>query len=498
MQFASYPTAFNNTILKRFAGEVVRDFKDFPHMTASPKIISTAILMTSVAAFMNSIRSGGRSLEEDDSTIVLRAVDRWGGLGPAQYAYRFWKNAQSGSGQAASLLKAPSGPLAQDVIDSVIYRKGIVENMAGNVPFASVVHAISPEAMKAMQDEGKDIDKILFAWAAEKKKPKKVEEKPLFKSPYAYAKLYAKGGIVTDVPQAKEEPDERVDRMTGLPYNMQAGILGQDEEDRAGFAEGGGVIGEEEQEVYAFLTRDLRMQAPIFSDLQPIDGYTEEDLKEHALGITEPMYRDIKEKSREQDLMDFRDSETIGVHVSSTPTIDTALKGYVRLVKSLDLSDMDVPLEGFQFIEEIANNKELRSKIINNAIAPADRAKEHIDSLLFEHGLKKQVSEKQKNLPQLNKILNIVSSRETLKDIGYDSIIYEDADLNSLDTQMEDLNLRKPFALGGLGRLISGKLLNYLKNRSSLRKIISGYQTGVDEIGVKVVMRQAEQCRKDI
>ncbi len=49
------------------------------------------------------------------------------------------------------------------------------------------------------------------------------------------------GGEV-DVPRAAPEPDERIDKMTGLPYNIQAGIPFRDEEDpikRLGLAGGG-------------------------------------------------------------------------------------------------------------------------------------------------------------------------------------------------------------------------------------------------------------------
>lgn len=52
---------------------------------------------------------------------------------------------------------------------------------------------------------------------------------------------YAKGGEVT-VPNAPVEPDERIDKMTGLPYNIQAGSAFVDEEDpekRMLFKEGG-------------------------------------------------------------------------------------------------------------------------------------------------------------------------------------------------------------------------------------------------------------------
>ena len=53
---------------------------------------------------------------------------------------------------------------------------------------------------------------------------------------------YDKGGSVT-VPQAPEEPDQRIDKMTGLPYDQQAGGAFVDEEDRLEFAAGGKVLG---------------------------------------------------------------------------------------------------------------------------------------------------------------------------------------------------------------------------------------------------------------
>ena len=60
-----------------------------------------------------------------------------------------------------------------------------------------------------------------------------------------FRKNFEKGGKV-NVPDAKEEPDERIDRMTGLPYNIQAGTLGIDEEDpekRLMSNQGGRVLG---------------------------------------------------------------------------------------------------------------------------------------------------------------------------------------------------------------------------------------------------------------
>ena len=47
----------------------------------------------------------------------------------------------------------------------------------------------------------------------------------------ALRRQQAKGGIVENVPGVPKEPDERIDKMTGLPYNVQAGKAFIDEED---------------------------------------------------------------------------------------------------------------------------------------------------------------------------------------------------------------------------------------------------------------------------
>ena len=52
---------------------------------------------------------------------------------------------------------------------------------------------------------------------------------------------FAKGGEV-DIPQAPPEPDERIDKMTGLPYDLQAGGAFVDEEDRKSFSIGSRVL----------------------------------------------------------------------------------------------------------------------------------------------------------------------------------------------------------------------------------------------------------------
>ena len=229
-QFAGYPTAFNNTILKRFAREV---YTDPAH--ATPKIVGTTVLMTSVATLMNAIRSQGDSLTDKTAgEIVGKSIQRWGGMGPLEIAYRYKVNAGFGSGQLGSLLKAPAGPLAQDVIDMILYRKGVGEMTLNNLPFSAAFQMIAGDAYKDyLTQAGRKFDKgtwgKLFG-------PTKKGKAPKTRTYYSFAI----GGEV-NVPNAKKEPDEKIDRLTGLPYNYQAGVLGQDEEERFGFY-GGGLI----------------------------------------------------------------------------------------------------------------------------------------------------------------------------------------------------------------------------------------------------------------
>lgn len=224
MQFAGYPTVFSNTVLKKF----ITDMKDYPTV-ATPKVALTTLLMTSVAMMGNYVRSGGRNWEEQEpGELVYEAIRRWGGAGAWEYLDRIQTNVDLGGGQVASLAKAFTGPLGQDVIDSLIYRKGIGETALTNIPAYS---ALPKETRDKLKKFGRDLDKELLEFLKNEEQNKRT-----FK---------AKGGIV-DVPQAIDEPDERINPYTGEPYNATAEFI-QDEEDRElkgqmsrlGFKDGG-------------------------------------------------------------------------------------------------------------------------------------------------------------------------------------------------------------------------------------------------------------------
>jgi len=214
VQFAGYPTVFNNTILKRFSNESLNNTQH-----AGPKIAGTAILMTAVAHQMNIIRSDGQNLRDYKTGEKIKgwqlgkdAVRRWGGMGPFEYAQRYGAESDRNVGGLTAGLKTFAGPIPQDLIDSILYRKGWQEIVATNLPGYSSYDLIA----------GKGTKKKVRQIARQMAKPSKPED---FKLPE-----YARGGIV-NVPNAKDEPDEMINRQTGLPFNASSEAV-QDLEDR--------------------------------------------------------------------------------------------------------------------------------------------------------------------------------------------------------------------------------------------------------------------------
>jgi len=235
IQFAGYPTVFNNTVLKRF----ITDIKDYPGQTA-PRIAGTMLLMTGVAMMGNYIRNPEYFDKNIDGTskatgeIIMDGWQRWGGLGPLDYSKRYTEAGEAGAGPIASLAKGLGGPLPQDVIDGMIYRKGWLEIAGTNLPFYSAYDLFGEGTKKELRSKLRAIDKQISGTA-------KDEEEELTITP-----AYAKGGIVKNVPNVTDEPDEMQSRVTGMPFNSTADFM-QDEEDRAlkgqmsrlGLADGG-------------------------------------------------------------------------------------------------------------------------------------------------------------------------------------------------------------------------------------------------------------------
>jgi hypothetical protein len=225
-QFAGYPTVFNNTVLKRF----VRESINYPALVGASKVLPTVILMTGVAHVGNLIRSNGKSTQDYrtgtdlPAGIVMRdAVRRWGGMGPLDYAHRFTSEfSDRKSGNISAGFKMISGPLGQDVIDSIAYRKGLIELGATNLPYYGAYDIVFGEGTRqSLRKRARQLDKgILIPEEEENKNINIFGSGPITGRRKNEPRLfYDRGGIVKNVPNVKDEPDERVDKRTGRMYN---------------------------------------------------------------------------------------------------------------------------------------------------------------------------------------------------------------------------------------------------------------------------------------
>ena len=227
-QLMGYPAAFTNTVLKGGFQRLVKD----PTRNGF-KLASTALLMTETARMTNWIRSRGES-EKDKSTkeIYMGAVARWGGFGLA--ADQFIKGEKAlpfNRSVGATIATSLGGPAISDL--NTLLTRGPVQAAQQKVPFSSLGNAIvGKQKMKEWRKLGRKADTAL-------KEALDIEED--------YRATFKRGGEV-NIPNAPAEPDERINKLTGLPYNYEAGASYMDEDDplrtvRKGFIFGGAVKG---------------------------------------------------------------------------------------------------------------------------------------------------------------------------------------------------------------------------------------------------------------
>lgn len=217
-QLLGYPAAFTNVVLKKMATDTFRD-----PVGNLPKVTAGALIMTHVAMFSNYVRTHGEGMEDKSwDEIYGEAVARWGGGGLTLDAANRAVKAVEVFQSPTAYFTAPFGPIVGDVHNAVATRR-LASVLGQKVPGYTAMRFFGLEEQQEEYDQLlRDIDKVFVDVAVPERKKKTT------------------GGIV-DVPNAPEEPDERVDKLTGLPYNRQAGAAFMDEDDplkRMGFAKG--------------------------------------------------------------------------------------------------------------------------------------------------------------------------------------------------------------------------------------------------------------------
>lgn len=217
-QLTTYPAAFTNTILKDMVRRTTRGMSK-ADVVGTSKVLGTALTLQAAATQLNYARNAiftqdPRYEEKEMPEIQMEALARWGGNG--LYLDMIQRAARSSEyvGVPQAVMTAPFGPFP-----------GTVLSIAGSrslAPLASMTpgYGVLPrEGKKEVREAFRDILKD--------------EKEERF--------LYTKGGEVA-IPRAAPEPDERIDKMTGQPYDKQAGTAFMDEEDpirRLGFGVGG-------------------------------------------------------------------------------------------------------------------------------------------------------------------------------------------------------------------------------------------------------------------
>ena len=105
----------------------------------------------------------------------------------------------------------------------------------------------------------------------------------------------AKGGNVYNVPNAPVEPDERIDKMTGLPYNVQAGNIMSEEEDRLGFSGGGQAIKALAEIIQKFSKKAVSEADANKAAASIVDTADEAAYLDPNISTNNPLYRDFLE-----------------------------------------------------------------------------------------------------------------------------------------------------------------------------------------------------------
>lgn len=210
-----FPTAFSNTVVKNAVREVGKDMRS-GSLHATPSVVMGATTMISIGMFGNTLRTGGRNLEEVESgerdigDEVWRAALRTGMVGPFESSYRASQDIKYNN-LVVAVLKNFTGPAVNDILDLFSRTEGVLTVALDKIPAIGLLKTTNPEGYKEIKKALREIDP---STAQNRKKIEEKEQAPLRTS------LYYKGGEV-EVPYTKDEPEDRVDKFTGRPYSEQ-------------------------------------------------------------------------------------------------------------------------------------------------------------------------------------------------------------------------------------------------------------------------------------
>ena len=216
-QLLGYPVAFTNTVMKGAA----KSLGKAPIRNAA-KIIPAAAIMTGMARWTNYVRSDGESEKgREKYEIYYNAIARWGGNGILLDSFNRARTSALYTQSSLPYFTMAMGPLGSDSLK--LMKEGIIPLVGGKIPLYSGSYFGKQILGK---DKVKEYKKLL-----RDAQQHFITDELVLKFGESGTRLqFDKGGEVM-VPNAPAEPDERIDKMTGQPYNRQAGSAFMDETD---------------------------------------------------------------------------------------------------------------------------------------------------------------------------------------------------------------------------------------------------------------------------
>jgi len=230
-----FPTAFSNGPLRRAVRNITKDKQTLMSggtRYSSARAASGALFMSSVGLLNYTLRTGGQNWEDLESgkitnqDMIERSLQYAGILGPAEMYIRYTK-AKDYESKIMSAIGSVTGPNLTDMIDYIteFTENGtFAETALKRAPFSVTLKSLHREKYNELLKYARELDDTLALGPEGREK----EAQPIPRG-------YSTGGLVEGdfkVPYTKEDPADRRDPNTGLPYSDQMA--------RLGLAEGGG------------------------------------------------------------------------------------------------------------------------------------------------------------------------------------------------------------------------------------------------------------------
>ena len=351
-QFASYPLAFNNIVLRKTANSIGANYK-----VNGPKAFGAAMLISSVAILGNAARRGRMpnadfrdGLDDEElSSLYLKGFQRAGGLGPFDYAIRAGEARKYNVNTFGTAVGTVGGPLIQDIVALLKGYKTGTDILVDNLPFSGL----------ATSEERRN----LREWTRAKVTP--------YKKEYSYRNTNYKGGLISNVPNVNVEPDER--KIRGLPYSYSqaAGGIMKEPEDRLGFQEGGAVSETDDDfiPIYKYLTKDEKYYESY--DKNKLEMYDKEEVPEPS--VDKAMFIGLDDNSYQSLFNESREGSEVGVSVYDSPLKTmkpTRFKGFIKFTNAVEINspttspeDIMTELRNIDVSKSFMTEKNARSMI---------------------------------------------------------------------------------------------------------------------------------------